>query len=251
MNQEDRANPQRRPTRRLGVTLTGKKIWVSELVSIILLCVLLVPLLYISAVIIRNELAIHYLDREIAELKAEKVNLTRILKTMHERDRIANILNEVAGRRLKPETIHTLADLVYQNSQQYGYDPELLLAVIAVESRFDSAALGRYRSGNLSGALGLMQIKYPTALEVARTLGIRNLKEEDLFDPEINILLGTAYLTQLITRFRSLKLGILAYNLGPGTVRGTLSRREQLPIRYYEKVIAQYYKFKAIGRDEY
>jgi len=94
-----------------------------------------------------------------------------------------------------------------------------------------------------------MQLKYPTALSVAKMLGIEGLKRQDLMDPETNIILGTAYLTTLISRFKSFKLGIIAYNLGPGTVRSTLSRREALPMRYYEKVLAQYYMLKKMGEE--
>jgi soluble lytic murein transglycosylase-like protein len=234
------------PTRR-GIAIDGNKVWVSELTGIILVGVLLIALLSVTSVIIRNEQAIQKHDRKIDALKAEKINTARSIEIMRERLRIVELLNAVVGKRTSPEMVYKLADLVYTNSRQYGYSPELLLAVIAVESRFNPEALGRYRSGALSGALGLMQIKYPTALEVAKVLGIEGLKPKDLMDPEINMILGTAYLTTLISRFRSFKLGILAYNLGPGTVRGTLRRNEQLPMRYYEKVLAQYYRLKALG----
>jgi soluble lytic murein transglycosylase len=228
----------------------GNKIWISELSSIFFICLLLAALLTISSVIFKNALAIHNLDQKIAALKTENVSIDRELTELREKKRLYKLMSATVGPRVPESTIVRLSDLVYQNSRQFGYNPELLLAVIHVESRFDPRALGRYRSGNLSGALGLMQVKYETALEVAKPLGIKNLKPEDLFDPEINMILGTAYLTQLITRFRSFKLGILAYNLGPGTVRSTLSRNEQLPTRYYEKVLAQYYKLRSMREDE-
>jgi soluble lytic murein transglycosylase-like protein len=225
----------------------GKKIWVSELASIAIICVLLAALLSVSLVIIRNERAIHDADRRIAELRAEKINLARDIEAMREKDRLIKLMNAVVGGKTTPATVQKLADLVYKNSRQYGYAPELLLAVIAVESHFNPEALGRYRSGTLSGALGLMQIKYVTARTMANMLGMEGIEPDDLLDPEINMILGTAYLTTLVSRFKSFKLGLLAYNLGPTTVRGSLARNEKLPMRYYEKVLAQYYKLKALG----
>ena len=227
----------------------GKKIWISELASIACVCVLLAALLSVTLVIIRNERAIRDSDHRIAELQAEKINLTRDLEAMREKDRLIKLLNAIVGSKTQPSTVHKLADLVYKNSRQYGYNPELLLAVIAVESQFDPEALGRYRSGTLSGALGLMQIKYQTARAMAKVLGMEGIEPNDLLDPEINMILGTAYLTTLISRFKSFKLGLLAYNLGPGTVRGTLARNEKLPMRYYEKVLAQYYKLKTLREE--
>jgi soluble lytic murein transglycosylase-like protein len=182
-------------------------------------------------------------------MRAEKINLTRDIEAMREKDRLVKLMNAVVGSKTQPSTVLQLADLVYKNSRQYGYNPELLLAVIAVESQFNPEALGRYKSGTLSGALGLMQVKYVTARAMANTLGMEGITPGDLLDPEINLILGTAYLTMLVSRFKSFKLGLLAYNLGPTTVRGSLARNEKLPMRYYEKVLAQYYKLKALGAE--
>jgi hypothetical protein len=243
--QEERRRP---PTKR-GVAIDGNKIWVSELVGIFMACVLLISLAWVTYIIIRNEHRIHELDDQIAVLKTDKISITHEIGTLREQDRLVRLLKEVIGRRNDTTLVYRLANIVYTNSRQYGYSPELLLAVIAVESRFNPQALGRYRSGALSGAVGLMQIKYPTALDVARTLGIQGLKPRDLLDPEINAIIGTAYLTILISRFRDFRLGILAYNLGQGTVRSSLSRNVQLPTHYYEKVLAQYHRLKRLGAE--
>ena len=140
-----------------------------------------------------------------------------------------------------------MTDLVYSSSRQFGYDPILLLAVIHVESVFDPNALGRYRSGNLSGAMGLMQVKFETAKEMAKLLNIELKSENDLLKPEINIAVGVAYLTHLINRFQSFKLGLLAYNQGPYTIKMTLSKNEPLSINYYRKVLNSYYKLKSLA----
>jgi soluble lytic murein transglycosylase-like protein len=233
-----------RPRRQRYIVFTGKSIWISELASMALIVALLVPLLSVSLVILRNEFTIYRQNYDIAAMKADRVNTLHALSVTREKERLVRLLGEVAGQKISPEATYRLAELIHQNSTQFGYSPELLLAVIAVESKFDPQALGRYRGGTLSGALGIMQIKYATASHIANTLGMGKITRQDLLDPEINMVLGTAYLMTLITQFKSFKHGILAYNLGPNKVRLALVNKEPLPMRYYEKVLKQYYRIK-------
>jgi soluble lytic murein transglycosylase-like protein len=235
-----------RPRRQRSVVFTGKNIWVSELASTALVGALLVALLSVSLVILKNEFTIQRQNYDIAAMKAERVNIVHAIAVMQEKERLVKLLNEVAGQKITPEARYRLAELIHQNSTQYGYSPELLLAVIAVESRFNPQAMGRYRGGTLSGAIGIMQIKYETASHIAKTLDMGKITRQDLLDPEINMVLGTAYLVTLITQFKNFKHGILAYNLGPSKVRLALANKEPLPMRYYEKVLKQYYRIKEI-----
>ena len=225
---------------------SSKDVWISELTAYILLGMLLTSLLLVFSVILNQELRLRNINRELTSLKKDQLRLMGKHSEIYERHQILTLLHEKIRYRIQPSIISQLTDVVLANSRQFGYDPVLLLSVIAVESSFNPHALGRFRSGTLSGALGLMQIKYETALEVAGFLGIKNLTPEDLFDPEINLVIGTAYLTRLISQFRSFKLGLLAYNQGQGTIRGTLFRNEPLYVRYYEKVIEHYYEMRAI-----
>lgn len=232
---------------RIGILLHGNKIWLSELVSIISVAAFLGTLLLFSISILRNEFILYRSSKLITALRVEMVSLEHELEQLKEKNRIAELLCSFAGSRVPTKTIYQLSELVYLSSRQFGYDPSLLLAVIHVESVFDPDAQGRYRSGDLSGALGLMQLKLSTAQEVANRLNMGTLTKEDLFKPEINLVLGVAYLTRLISRFKSFKLGLLAYNLGPETVRSTLSKKEPLPISYYQKVLRSYYKIQQIA----
>ena len=79
----------------------------------------------------------------------------------------------------------------------------LILAVIKVESGFDSQAVSR------KGAMGLMQLMPGTASD----LGLTNP-----FDPVQNILGGAKYLSDCIKTFKDLGLALAAYNAGPGKV---------------------------------
>lgn len=234
-------------SKRLGILLHGRKIWISELLSIAFIALLLVCFTSLSLIILNNEHRRHKFTTNIAELKKENLLLEYTLKETYEKSRITQLLYSFAGRKTGLNTIIQLTDLVYSSSRQFGYDPILLLSVIHVESVFDPNALGRYRSGNLSGAMGLMQVKFETAQDMAKLLNIELKSEDDLFKPEINIAVGVAYLTHLINRFQSFKLGLLAYNQGPHTIKMTLSKNEPLSINYYRKVLNSYYKLKSLA----
>jgi hypothetical protein len=97
-----------------------------------------------------------------------------------------------------------IADLVLTLAPQYDLDPDLVLAVIAVESAFQRDAVSPRR------ALGLMQL----VPETAARFGV-----ERAFDPEQNIRGGMSYLRWLKNYFAGdLVLVLAAYNAGEGAV---------------------------------
>jgi soluble lytic murein transglycosylase len=241
--------PLTRHTRRFGFMVRHRALWISELLATVMVGLLLVCFMSIMVIILLNYLTIRGFDRSIAALKSEKIQLTYTLETRRREARVLSIMRKLAGQRVAGASLHEAAALVCKSSDQFGYDPLLLVAVIRVEGVFNPAALGRFRSGAPSGAMGLMQLKYKTAVEVARQLEMKHIDEKDLFNPEINLVLGVAYLTQLIKRFRSFKLGLIAYNQGPGAVRQTLTNKEPLSIDYYQKVLRSYYRLKRIAAD--
>lgn len=97
---------------------------------------------------------------------------------------------------------------VREAAARHGVDPELLKAVIAVESGYQRNAISP------RGATGLMQItpetasRYATPAEAAR-----------LIEPQINIHTGARMLADLIRRFHSIDVALAAWNAGEGTVR--------------------------------
>jgi soluble lytic murein transglycosylase-like protein len=236
-----------RRTRRFGFMIRHRALWISELLATVMVGLLLVCFMSIMVIILLNYLTIRESDRSIAALKSEKIQLAYTLEKQRRETRVFSTMQKLAGKRVSGTVLHQAATLVCRSSDQFGYDPLLLVAVIRVEGVFDPFALGRFRSGAKSGALGLMQLKYKTAVEVARRLEMELTSEKDLFNPEINLVLGVAYLTQLIKRFRSFKLGLIAYNLGPGAVRQTVTKKEALPMKYYQKVLRNYYDLKRIA----
>jgi len=227
-----------------GILFRGKTIWISELVSIFSVSALSVLLLGLSFKIVTNELNTHHLKSSISKVRSETIILSEFKAQLSEKTAIARLLCTIAGKKLPGHVILDLSEIVYDNSTQFGYDPLLLLAVMKVESVFEPQALGRFKDGVESGAMGLMQLKYETAQEVAAQLNMKDLKREDLFRPDINIVLGTAYLTRMISRFKSFKLGILAYNQGPAAINRQLATKQPLSVQYYRKVLDAYYELR-------
>ncbi|MFT8952103.1 MAG: lytic transglycosylase domain-containing protein [Gluconobacter sp.] len=91
----------------------------------------------------------------------------------------------------------------------------LLPAVIRQESGFDSAAI----SG--AHAIGLLQILPGAATDVVRRahLGGINVSAAALLDPQTNLTVGNAYVSQLLARFDNvIPYALAAYNAGPHRV---------------------------------
>jgi len=94
--------------------------------------------------------------------------------------------------------------LIQRAARSQALPPELVRAVIVVESAFNPRAVSR------RGAVGLMQLRPATA----RRYGVA-----DAFDPEQNISAGVRYLRDLLARYgNDLELTLAAYNAGEDAV---------------------------------
>jgi len=135
-------------------------------------------------------------------------------------ERYRVIANYLSRRyRIAPDATEQLVGAAYDVGQQVGLDPLLILAVVAIESRFNPIA----ESG--MGAKGLMQVipKYH------QDKLIEHGGEEAVLDPMTNILLGARILKEYIRRMGSLEAGLQFYN-------GALSDPTS---QYAQKVIAE------------
>jgi soluble lytic murein transglycosylase len=112
--------------------------------------------------------------------------------------------------------IHYAAE-IEEWSHTAGVDPYLTAALIQVESGFRPDAVSP------KGAIGLMQIMPETARWIGEQNNIRVESAGDLFNPGLNIQLGTLYLAYLMERFATEAAALAAYNGGLGNVRRWLN----------------------------
>lgn len=119
--------------------------------------------------------------------------------------------------------------VAYRAAQEVGLDPLLVLAVIAVESRFNPIA------ESVAGAKGLMQIipRYHHA-KLERYGG-----EQAVLDPESNILVGTRILQEYVQRTGTLEAGLQFYN----------GAMWDASARYSQKVLAEQRRLETVLRD--
>jgi soluble lytic murein transglycosylase len=138
---------------------------------------------------------------------------------------------------------------ISEAAARYRLDPELIRAVIKVESGYNPHAV------SARGAMGLMQLMPETAEEMQVNTpfaaeenimgGSRYLREMQVNTPfaaEENIMGGSRYLRQLLDLFEGdLRLGLAAYNAGPSRVlekRGIPNIPETK--QYVQKVLHEY-----------
>ncbi len=95
-----------------------------------------------------------------------------------------------------------------------GLDPAFVFGLIRQETRF----MHQLRSS--AGATGLMQLMPATARWVAKRVGVDLPRADQVFDPIINLRLGTTYLKLVQDDLGgSATLAAAAYNAGPGRPR--------------------------------
>lgn len=103
-----------------------------------------------------------------------------------------------------------------------------------------------------------MQLMYSTAEDIAKRIDV-DLNEENILEPDININLGTKYISMLIQKYNNINLALAAYNAGSGNVdswieKGTLkadgSDIENVPFsetnNYVRKILRDYEIYKDI-----
>ena len=103
---------------------------------------------------------------------------------------------------------------IYRYADEFNLERALVFAVVKTESDFDDRAVSPV------GAIGLMQITEKTGEYVAEKLDV---KEYDLFSPNINIRFGCYYIKYLIERFEKVDTALIAYNAGEGNVEKWLA----------------------------
>jgi soluble lytic murein transglycosylase len=125
------------------------------------------------------------------------------------------------------EIAHPLAfsDLVKTGGSTHQVPWFLTFAIMQTESRFEPGVT------SWAGARGLVQLMPATAKDLARQAGVSDFNADKLFDPSLNLDLGTRYLGNLVRRFggdeAAVPLAIPSYNAGAGAVDKWLDRRKE------------------------
>ena len=143
-------------------------------------------------------------------------------------------------------------EYVEKYSEEYEVDKYLVYSIIKAESNFKEDSISN------KGAKGLMQLMPSTAEEIAKKIEIQ-VDENNILNPEININLGTKYISGLISKYENIGLALAAYNAGSGNVNSWIeqgilnsngSNLEDIPYletnNYVRKILRDYKIYKEI-----
>ena len=137
-------------------------------------------------------------------------------------------------------------EYVEKYANKYNVDKYLIYATIKAESNFKKDAESK------KGAKGLMQLMLSTAKEISVETEVE-VGENNILNPDININIGTYYLSKMIYKYGNFELALAAYNAGSGNVdkwilNGVLksdgSNIENIPFKetnnYVRKILKDY-----------
>ncbi|MBC8016435.1 MAG: lytic transglycosylase domain-containing protein [Sporomusaceae bacterium] len=138
------------------------------------------------------------------------------------------------------------AELINRYARELEINPQVVASVIQAESSFQPRAV------STAGAYGLMQVMPGTWRQVNKELALcagrhsGECSSECYYNADLNIHIGTAYLSQLLKKYQgNMMLALAAYNAGPGAV----DRYKGIPpytetINYTESVAAHWYRLQ-------
>lgn len=131
---------------------------------------------------------------------------------------------------LPPDGSEWIDKIVEQVASQHSVDPNLVRAIIKVESNFNPHAVSR------KGAIGLMQLMPTTA----KSLNVRNP-----YDPAQNVDAGVRHFKELLDSYNgNVELSLAAYNAGEGAVRRSRGIPKYSETQNYVKRITGIYGSK-------
>jgi peptidoglycan lytic transglycosylase len=175
-----------------------------------------------------NEWALEELASASASAgNSPKVNLAiaRVYRSAEDNVRALNVLRKSFPdySQMKPEEMtqeewdvfYPLAhwDIIVQEARAKNLDPFQVAGLIRQETVFMT------RASSPANAYGLMQLLVPTGRLTAKKYGVeRSITAETLFEPRLNIQLGTAYMRDQIDKFGRVEYMAAAYNAGPHRV---------------------------------
>jgi soluble lytic murein transglycosylase len=148
---------------------------------------------------------------------------------------------------------HGYWDHVNHAARTKDLDKYLISAIIREESRFDREAV------SFAGAVGLMQLMPGTAAMIKREAGVTLDGNGDLMEAGKNILLGSHFLSALLSEFNKIPFAIAGYNAGKNAVKRWIANLsteditefiENIPYietrKYVKRVMKSYWQYRTI-----
>ncbi|MBY0757018.1 transglycosylase SLT domain-containing protein [Clostridium sardiniense] len=142
----------------------------------------------------------------------------------------------IGGGFIVRETIFPIKDkeIIIKHAKEYKVDPALVAAVINFETNFDPI---EYKEGK---ACGLMKLTDSTGVELSKEIGYKDFKKEKIAQNDINIKLGTYYLSKS-------NGDTLENQVGNWVIRNGIDKSDKLDIKAYAK---EYYTDKIATREK-
>jgi soluble lytic murein transglycosylase-like protein len=172
------------------------------------------------------------LDEQARAIRAEGLDLRQYVAS-NSAEQVIFLKMLVLKPDLDPTLARTIAKHVHYYATLYKRDPDLVLAIIAEESRFNPNAVSPV------GAIGLMQVMP----QWEKVLGISG----SLKDPEVSIKYGLQVLGFYMEMYKDIEMALTAYNRGPGPVDMALMRGKDPKNKYAPEVLKVYERLKKLG----
>lgn len=168
-------------------------------------------------------------EERLNKLNAPKITLTAFSKANLAKDYPA-LYREELLRYAKPK----------------GIDPRFVLAIMKQESSF------RANAKSPAAARGLLQLVLDTAIKYNKQAGFPNLQDDDLYKPEVNIAIGSYYISELKKEFGGLYEAVAAsYNGGEDNALRWLNRSNPKDAAIFTSEVgfaeSKAYVFKVMG----
>lgn len=211
------------------------------LIAVMLGCLTVLPILlspYIDKQndeykisLMQDTMHLNKLSLEIYEKNKSITNHQNILITDY-------ALQQSSAKRLSSKERLELASIITEQAELHNLDPLLVIALIHVESTFNTNAQSH------KGAKGLMQLLPNTARYINKKTDKGIPENSNLFDAKTNIALGTAYMEYLLNKTNgNLEYALAAYNMGPANMFRA-KRENKVPKAYSNKVLKEYAKLQ-------